>query len=157
MSEIEQRAGKSKEELSKMNKKFLITGIACTIVGFVLSFLIHGVFLNEEYMKLVNTGIFRSQDEAHGLFHFMIISNVLIGFAFAWIYMHGIAPGVSWVVQGLRFGLAAACLAAIPMYLIYYVMPGMLVAKQIVFDTIAMMINGLVAAFINKSTAGQME
>ena len=136
-----------------MNKKFLITGIACTIVGFALSFLIHGVLLQDEYMKLVSSGIFRPETEAHGLFHFMIISNVLIGFAFAWIYMQGIAPGIVWWQQGLRFGLAAACLAAIPMYLIYYViepMPGMLVAKQIVFDTIAMLINGLVAAFINK-------
>ena len=136
-----------------MNKKFLITGIACTVVGFALSFLIHGVLLQDDYMKLVNTGIFRTPEAANGLFHFMIIANVLIGFAFAWIYMQGIAPGIVWWQQGLRFGLAAACLAAIPMYMIYYViepMPGMLVAKQIVFDTIAMLINGLVAAFINK-------
>ncbi len=136
-----------------MNKKFLITGIACTVVGFVLSFLIHGVLLNDDYMKLVNSGVFRTEEAAQGLFHFMIIANVLIGFAFAWIYMQGIEPGVVWWQQGLRFGFAAACLAAIPMYLIYYViepMPGMLVAKQIVFDTVAMLINGLVAAFINK-------
>jgi len=139
-----------------MNKKFLITGIACTVVGFALSFLIHGVLLQDDYMKLVNTGIFRTPEAANGLFHFMIIANVLIGFAFAWIYMQGIESGAEWWKQGLRFGLAAACLAAIPMYLIYYViepMPGMLVAKQIVFDTGAMLINGLVAAFINKDTA----
>jgi len=136
-----------------MNKKFLITGIACTVVGFALSFLIHGVLLQDDYMKLVNTGIFRTPEAANGLFHFMIIANVLIGFAFAWIYMQGIAPGIVWWQQGPRFGLAAACLAAIPMYMIYYViepMPGMLVAKQIGFDTVAMLVNGLVAAFINK-------
>ncbi|MFL6468358.1 MAG: hypothetical protein ACJ72Z_10415 [Pyrinomonadaceae bacterium] len=136
-----------------MNKKFLITGVACTVVGFALSFLIHGVLLSDEYMKLVSSGIFRSETEAQGLFHFMIIANVLIGFAFAWIYLQGIESGVEWWKQGLRFGLAVACLAAIPMYLIYYViepMPGMLVVKQIVFDTGAMLVNGLVAAFINK-------
>jgi hypothetical protein len=141
-------------------KKFLITGIACTVLGFVMSFVIHGVLLQDDYMKLVNSGIFRSQDEAHGLFHFMFLANILIGFAFAWIYIQGITTTSPWWQQGLRFGLAAACLAAIPMYLIYYViepMPGMLVVKQVVFDTIAMMINGLVAAFINKGAAGQME
>jgi hypothetical protein len=141
-------------------KRFLITGIACTVVGFALSFLIHGLLLTDDYMKLVSSGIFRSEEAAHGLFHFMIIANILIGFAFAWIYMQGISSGRPWWQQGLRFGLAAACLAAIPMYLIYYViepMPGMLVVKQIVFDTIAMMINGLVAAFINKNGASQME
>lgn len=139
-----------------MNKKFLITGIACTVVGFGLSFLIHGVLLQNDYMRLVSSGIFRTPEAANGLFHFMIIANVLIGFAFAWIYMQGISTGVDWWKQGLRFGFAAACLAAIPMYLIYYViepMPGLLVAKQVVFDTAAMMINGLVAAFINKDNA----
>ena len=141
-------------------KNFLITGLACAVIGFVLSFLIHGVMLQDDYMKLVDSGIFRSQDEAHGLFHFMVLANLLIGFAFAWIYIQGITTNSPWWQQGLRFGFAAACLAAIPMYLIYYViepMPGMLVAKQVVFDTVAMMINGLVAAFINKNAAGQME
>ena len=136
-----------------MNKKFLITGAACTVVAFVLSFLVHGVLLHDDYLRLVNTGIFRPQNEANGLFPFIIIANALIGFAFAWIYMHGITAGLPWWQQGLRFGFAAACLTAIPMYMIYYAiepMPGMLVAKQIVFDTIAMLINGLVAAFINK-------
>ena len=139
-----------------MMKKFLITGIACTVVGFVLSFVVHGVLLTEDYMKLLSSGIFRPEAEAHKLFHFMVLANILIGFAFAWIYMHGISAGVTWWQQGLRFGLAAACLASIPMYLIYYViepMPGMLVVKQIVFDTICMIINGLVAAFINKGSA----
>ena len=139
-----------------MDLRFLITGIACTVVGFVLSLLVHGMLLQDEYLKLVSSGIFRPESEAHGLFHFMILANVLIGFAFAWIYMQGISGGRPWWQQGLRFGLAAACLATVPMYLIYYViepMPGMLVFKQIVFDTIAMMINGLVAAFINRDRA----
>lgn len=116
-------------------------------------FLIHGVLLHDDYTKLVNTGIFRSEAEAHGIFHFMILANILIGFAFAWIYMQGITSGESWLKQGLRFGLAVACVSTIPTYLIYYViqpMPGMLVGKQIVFDTLAMLINGMVAAFINK-------
>ena len=139
-----------------MNMRFLITGAACTVVGFVLSLLVHGMLLQDEYLKLVSRGIFRPEEEAHGLFHFMLLANVLIGFAFAWIYMQGISTGRPWWQQGLRFGLAAACLATIPIYLIYYViepMPGMLVFKQIVFDTIAMMINGLVAAFINRDRA----
>jgi hypothetical protein len=139
-----------------MNMRFLITGAACTVVGFVLSLLVHGVLLQDEYKALVSRGIFRPEEEAHGLFHFMLLANVLIGFAFAWIYMQGISRGRTWWQQGLRFGLAAACLATIPIYLTYYViepMPGMLVFKQIIFDTIAMMINGLVAAFINRDRA----
>jgi hypothetical protein len=60
----------------------------------------------------------------------------------------------AWLGQGLRFGLAVACLMAIPYYLIYYSvqpMPGMLVAKQIVFDTIVLMIMGAVVAYLYRS------
>ena len=137
-----------------MMKKFLITGIACTVVGFVLSFVVHGVRLTDDYMKLLSSGIFRAEEEAHGLFHFMVLANILIGFAFAWIYMHGINAGVTWWQQGLRFGLAAACLASIPMYLIYYViqpMERMTVAKQIAGDIVIFIICGIVVAFINKN------
>ena len=53
----------------------------------------------------------------------------------------------------MRFGLAVALLTVIPMYLIYYAvqpMPGNLVAKQIIFDTIAMVIMGIACAWINQ-------
>lgn len=134
-----------------MNKKFLITGIACTLVAFVLSMVVHGLFMFDDYSKLPN--LLRPQAEAETLFHFMVIAHVSMGFAFAWIYRQGITPGESWVMQGIRFGLAIAFLMTIPMYLIYYTIqpwPGMVVAKQIVFDVIVLVINGLVAAFINR-------
>ncbi len=44
-------------------------------------------------------------------------------------------------------------LVTIPTYLIYYAvqpMPGMVVAKQIVFDSIGMVLLGIVAAWINQ-------
>ncbi len=44
-------------------------------------------------------------------------------------------------------------LIPIPIYLIHYAvqpMPGMLVAKQIVFDAIGMLLLGIVAAWINQ-------
>ena len=46
-----------------------------------------------------------------------------------------------------------AVLTVIPTYLIYYAvqpMPGNIVAKQIVFDTIAMVLMGIVCAWINQ-------
>jgi hypothetical protein len=48
-----------------------------------------------------------------------------------------------------------AVLTTIPTYLIYYAvtpMPSDVVAKQIVFDTIAVVIMGIVAAAINRDT-----
>ncbi len=134
-------------------KKFLLTGIACTVVAFFLGFLVHGVLLEQYYSALAARGVFRTPDEASGYFHFMIVAHVLIGFAFAWIYIRGIEPGRAWYLQGIRFAVAVICLTTIPLYLIYYVIqpiPGELAAKQIVFDGISVMITGLVAAFINK-------
>jgi hypothetical protein len=53
----------------------------------------------------------------------------------------------------VRFGLAVSALSVIPTYLIYFAvqpMPGDLVAKQMVFDTIATVIMGIVCAWINQ-------
>ena len=53
----------------------------------------------------------------------------------------------------MRFGLAIAVLATIPGYLIYFAvqpLPMSLVVKQIVFDTVAMVILGIVAAAVNR-------
>lgn len=139
-----------------MNKKFLITGLACTVVAFIGSFLIHGVLLAADYAALVAKGMFRTPEDSASFFPFMILAHVLIGFAFAWIYMQGISAGQSWVSQGVRYAIAVMCLTTIPMYLIYYAvqpMPGMTVAKQIVFDAILVVVNGIVAAFLNKTPA----
>jgi hypothetical protein len=80
----------------------------------------------------------------------MLIAHVIMAGAFVWIYSRG-KESKPWLGQGLRFGLAVALLAVVPIYLIYYVVqpqPGMLVAKQIVFDTILTLVVGAVAAFI---------
>lgn len=134
-------------------KKFLLTGVACTLVAFFLSFVVHGVLLEPYYADLAANGVFRAPEEASGYFHFMIIAHVFLGFAFAGIYIRGIESGRAWYLQGIRFAIAVICLTTIPIYMIYYVvqpLPGMLAAKQILYDSIVIIINGLVAAFINR-------
>lgn len=57
---------------------------------------------------------------------------------------------------GVRFGIAVALLAVVPIYIIYYVvqpLPSALVVKQIVFDTILVIILGLIVAFFYKQPA----
>jgi len=59
--------------------------------------------------------------------------------------------------QGLRFGVAVALLTVVPTYIIYYVvqpMPGGLVAKQIVFDGILLLILASITAFIYRQRPG---
>jgi hypothetical protein len=61
-----------------------------------------------------------------------------------------------FLAQGARFGLAIAMLATIPTYLIYYVIqpwPVGVVVKQIAFDTIGVVLIGIVVAWISAPRA----
>lgn len=134
-----------------MSKKFWISGIVATLLTFALGFVVHGVLLAGDYKPLMGS-LLRSDDSAMGLFHFMIVAHIIMGFAAAWIYIQGAAEA-AWLPQGVRFGLALACVSSIPMFMIYYVIqptPGMLTVKQIIFDTITWIIIGIALAFINK-------
>ena len=69
---------------------------------------------------------------------------------FAWIYMKG-REDKPFLAHGARFGFAVAVLATVPTYLIYYVIepwPAAVVVKQIIFDTIGVVVMGIVVAWI---------
>ena len=136
-----------------MNKRFLISGIAASLVFFLLGFLVHGVLLKDDYMQV--KAIMRPESDMVAYMPYMVVAHILMGFAFAWIYSQGIS-GASWLAQGLRFGIAAALLVIVPWYLIYYSIqpwPGATTTKQIIFDGIGMVIAGLVVAFIQKDSS----
>jgi len=133
-----------------MGKKFWISGIAAVIVTMVLGMIVHGLWLGADYKAL---GWMRSEEAQMAHFPFMILAHVFMGFAAAWIYRKGMTPGAPWLGQGVRFGIAVAFLMAVPMFLIYYSiqpLPGMLVVKQIIGDTVCWIIIGIVLALINK-------
>ncbi|MET0681419.1 MAG: hypothetical protein ABWZ41_10470 [Burkholderiales bacterium] len=134
-----------------MDKRFWISAVAMFVLSLGLGFVVHGVLLHAEYEKLQN--IFRSPADAQEYFPFMVVAHALIALAFTWIYRQGCEAGKPWFGQGVRFGIAIAVLMTIPIYLIYYAvqpMPGAVVAKQIVFDVIAMVIMGVAVAWINR-------
>lgn len=135
-----------------MNKKFLISGIVASLLFIGLGFLVHGVLLTEDYMRL--KGLLRPEAEAMANMPYMIAAHIFMGFAFAWIYSQGIS-GASWIAQGVRYGTATVFLVIVPWYLIYYSIqpwPPATTAKQIIFDGISMVITALVVAFINKGS-----
>jgi hypothetical protein len=134
-----------------MNKKLIVAWIVLFVVWFIGSFVVHGVLLESDYMKLGN--LFRTQEDSQKYFPLMILAHIMMAGAFAWIYARGV-EAKPWLAQGVRFGLAVALLTVVPTYLIYYVvqpMPGGVVAKQIIFDSILMVILGLVAAWLYRS------
>jgi hypothetical protein len=133
-----------------MKKTFWLAWLVIFIGWFMGSFLVHGVLLHDDYMALQAKGLFRSEQDSQQYFHFMILAHVFLSGAFVWIYSRGVEPK-PWPSQGARFGFAVALLGVIPTYLIYYVvqpMPGSTVVKQIVFDTVLVVLLGAITAFI---------
>jgi hypothetical protein len=136
-----------------MNKKFFIAWIVIFVAWMAGSFVVHGVLLHDDYAKLGN--LFRPESDAQQYFPLMVLAHVLLSGAFAWIYARGV-EAKPWFAQGIRFGAAIALLTIVPTYLIYYVvqpMPGAVVAKQIVFDGILMLILASIAAFMYRQPA----
>ena len=136
-----------------MNTRFLIAGIAAFMVSLILGFLTHGMLLQGDYAQLPN--LMRTEADAMAHLPFLLASHLIKGFAFAWVYSKGISSG-PWLNQGLRFGVATVFLVTVPLYLVYYAVqpePGMLVVKQIVADSIAMILMGVVVAMIMKPAA----
>ena len=133
-----------------MDKRFWISGVVVSIAALLLGFVVHEVLLGSDYKAL--STLYRSEAESQNYFHYMIIAHVLIGFAMTWIYRQGIDTSKSPISQGLRFGLAMALFSTIPGYLIYYAvqpLPADLVHKQMIFSTIAMLLIGVLVAYLN--------
>ncbi len=131
-----------------MNGKFFVAWLVLFIVYMAGGFVVHGALLADDYTALPQ--LFRSDEQAMPYFYLMIIAHVLMAGAFTWIYARGV-ENKPWLGQGLRYGLAVALLAVIPIYMIYFVvqpMPGMLAIKQATFDTILALILGALVAFL---------
>jgi len=129
-----------------MNKKFFIAWLVVFFVWFAGSYVVHGVLLHDDYVKLTN--LFRSEGESQQYFMLLLLAHVILSGALVWIYSRGV-EAAPWPAQGIRFGVAVALLTVVPTYLIYYAvqtMPGSIVVKQIVFDGILTLVLGLVVA-----------
>jgi hypothetical protein len=136
-----------------MTRKLALAWLVVFIAWMAGSFVVHGLLLGADYASLQN--LFRQPPEAQKYFPLMILAHIIMSGAFVWIYARGV-EAKPWLGQGLRFGAAVALLTTVPLYLIYYVvqpMPGMTVVKQIVFESILLLILGAIAAFMVRRPA----
>jgi hypothetical protein len=100
-------------------KRFIIAFIAVYIFLFLWGWLLNGVLLKDVYAETPN--LWRSQSEMMSLFHWIIIGQALLVFAFVAIYASGFTGG--GVMAGIRLGVLLE-IAAIGMRLaIYAVQP----------------------------------
>ncbi len=133
-----------------MEKRFLISGVALTVAAAVLGFVVHGLLLASDYTAL--GPIMRTPADSAHYMPWMLLADAAIGFGITWIYRQGYTPAKSAIGQGLRCGFAVALVSTIPMFLIYFAiepLPGMLVAKQLIFSTVQMLLLGMFAALLN--------
>ena len=131
--------------------KFAISAVVLAILSLLLGYVVHAVLLTSDYHAL--PGLFRTEADGGAHMPYMLFAHLLIGIGFTWIYLKG-REAKPFLAQGVRFGLAVAVLCTIPTYIIYFPvqpMPGALVVKQIVFDTIAMVVMGIVCAWLNRT------
>ncbi|HUP30611.1 MAG TPA: hypothetical protein VM122_10595 [Usitatibacter sp.] len=135
-----------------MNKRFWISVVAVFVASMLLGMVVHGILLEDDYLRLVSSGLFRKPEDAQKMFPWMLIAHLLFAVAFTWIYRAG-RDTRPWLGQGVRFGIAVAILAPVSTYLIYWAvqpMPALTVLKQCVFDTLSMVILGIVVAAVNR-------
>ena len=137
-----------------MNTRFLLSGVVLTIASALLGYVVHGMLLAGDYTAL--GPIMRTPDDSAHYMQWMLLADAAIGFGITWIYRQGYTPMRSALGQGLRCGFAVALVGTVPMFLIYYAvepMPGMLVAKQLAFSTVQMLLLGALAGLLNPAPA----
>ena len=127
-------------------KKFFIAFIAAYIFIFFWGWLLNGVLLKDIYAQTPN--LWRPQSEMMSLFHWIIIGQALVVFAFVMIYASGFAGG--GVIAGIRLGILLE-IAAIGMRLAMYAVqpfPGKLIVYGSISGLIEMIITGAIVGAI---------
>ncbi len=134
-----------------MDKRFWICGAVMSITAMVLDFLIHGLLLRADYTALVASGFVRGPEAGASYLPWMLLAHVGIGFGLTALYRQFDPTPAGDARQGLRFGLLMALATTVPGYLIWFAVqpwPAGLVAKQITFSTLAMLLLGLLLAWL---------
>jgi len=129
-------------------KRFIVAFIAAYIFIFFWGWLLNGVLLKDIYTQTPN--LWRSQSEMMSLFHWIIIGQALVVFAFVMIYASGFAGG--GVIAGIRLGILLE-IAAIGMRMAIYAVqpfPGKLIVYGSISGLIEMLIVGAIVGAIYK-------
>ncbi len=138
-----------------MRGRFLLGWVVAFVLWMAGGFIVHGTLLAADYKA---TNLFRADADAQSHFPALLLAHVIAAGAFVWIYSRGIEPR-PWLGQGFRYGLGVAFLTSIPMYMIYYAvqpMPGSIVVRQIIFDTICIVIVGIAVAWVYRGEAARV-
>lgn len=133
--------------------RFLLRSVIVFVVGTVMGFLGHGLWLHRDYMTL--GPMMRTEAAQQAYFPWLLLGFAIYSVALVWMYAQG-NSGRPWLGQGIRFGVAVWAIASVPMYLVNYSVapwPGIIVVKQICWDFIALVTLGVVVAALSRKDA----
>ena len=134
------------------DKRFWISFAAIFVIAMAIGFVNHGLLLAGDYEALT-PNVMRTLEDQEAKFLFQVLAHVLISFGFVWLYREGRSADKAWMGQGLRFGIAFAMAATVPIYLIYHAVaqfPLDLAIRQSLFDAVGVVVLGMVVAFLNR-------
>jgi hypothetical protein len=132
-----------------MDKRSWICGVVVAFAALVLGFLVHGVVLRADYLALAS--LYRTQADANAQAGWIVVAYLCMGLAMTWLYLQLPARSLGKLAHGLRFGLAIALVSFVPWHLLAFVgqpLPGALAVRQVLFDTAAMLLLGLLLAWL---------
>jgi len=132
--------------------KFIVSAVVMFVLTFALSWGVHGGLLHGDYTAMLGSGAMRRPADTHSLIHWMFVAHAVFAVGFTWVYLQG-REDKPWLAQGIRYGIAVALLAVVPVYLIYHVVtpvPLFVAIKQIVFDTVRVVLMGVALAWLNR-------
>ena len=132
-------------------KRFVLRWAVLFIAANVFGFVVHGLLLQGDYAA--SPQLLRTQEDANRHFVYMLIGFACSSAALVWIYDRGIQAR-PWLGQGIRFGFAVWMLTSIPWFLTYYAVqpwPGAVVAKQISFELVTVLLMGVINARLHRS------
>jgi len=135
-----------------MNKKFIVSALVVGFASLILGFVVHAMLLNGAYARLPD--LYRSETVAQSYFGYMLLAHLLIGTGLTWVYRKGHESGKPFAMQGVKFAAAIFVLMTLPTYLIYFAvmqLPSDLVAQQVFFDGIGIVLLGVLTARMNRT------
>jgi hypothetical protein len=133
-----------------MDKRFWLATVAAFVTSFVLSFIGHGFILAPDYLAVQN--VYRPPIFQPQYFVLLLLAQLIAAAAMTALYRFGI-ENRPYLGQGVRFGLLAAAISAVPYTLVGYAVtniPGALAIKQLVLETIIVTAMGVVIAWVHR-------
>lgn len=136
-----------------MNWRFVISVIVIFVVLFAAGWFVHDGLLRADYDRI--RPLLRPPEETRRNILYMFLAQICTAAAFTWIYLRGV-EAKGWLGQGIRYALAVALLATIPINLIQYAsmpIPLDFMLKRMCYDVATVVLLGVVVAWINRGAA----